>query len=427
MKELVEVRFNDNRILLKDNYVRSPILPQVAGELDRDIVIQGECIIDGAVFARNLEIQQGPCRTKSAVFAHSELHVNSDARGDLLFEKAVGAAGSIVSLAPGCRLRFLSDLTAKEVRLRNAYVSGSIFADTVALEDCVVLGGVFGTNAVELNNCIVGTFNAPAVRASRIVYLLFPSAFSVEMINMLPGTQMFNLALADLGAHMRGVEPLPNTGKIAMDLSLDELKAVLTGDGTQQIVRTYSVAGKVLAADLLDLDRLQNHFLISCASLGNQLLRTCDLGPDKDGLPVELTSERFSAFFFDLLDGKIEIPDLSGEFDVGSIVRGETPVLVRKDDASHASPPAGKPEGDSAAPVEPQAPLQSQPDAHEATLLPKEPPETTAPLQESAAESAPPAVEETPPAAPPQATCRYCNQPIEQGESFCGFCGKSQQ
>lgn len=418
MKELVEIRFEDDRILLKENHVRSPILPHIATELDRDVVIQGECIIDGAVFARTVEIQQGPCCVRGAVFAHSEVHINSDARGDVFFEKAVGAVAAIVSLAPGCRLHILSDLTAKQVKLRNSYISGSIFADEIVLEDCVVLGGVFASNSAEINNCIVGTFNAPVVRVSRTVHLLFPSAFSVEKMSTIPGTCMYNLALADLGALMRGVEPLPNTGKIAMDFSNDELKAVLTGDGMQQIVRTYSVAGKVLAADLVDFDRLQNHFLLSCASLASQLLRTYDIGLDKDGSPIQLTPKRIASFFFDILDGKIAVPDLSGDFDIGSIVRGETPTAYRRTQKSE-SPAVGTPmqyeteSPDSTSPItRPSVPEDvAEESGQEPSFEPNAPPisDVVKTLETSV-----------------ERLCLHCKQPLDEGELFCGNCGKPQ-
>lgn len=426
MQELTELRFNDDRILLRNNHVRSRILPQSVGELDRDVVVQGECIVDGAIFARNLEIEQGPCRIRGAVFTHSELHINSDAAGSLVFEKAVGSSHSIVSLAPACRLHFLSDVTAKSVRLRNAYVAGSIFADEIVLEDCVVIGGVFGSNTVELNNCIAGTFNAPVVRASRTVYLLLPSAFSVEMMTTLPGTRMMNLALADLGALMRGTDPLPGTGSIAMGISSEDVKAVLSGDGAQQIVRSYSIAGQVLAADLVDYDRLQNHFLLSCASLGSQLLRSYDLGLDAHGAPIALTPERIAEFFFSILDGALRPPEISGEFDIASIVRGdggasvrpaktpeETPSPVAAPDEALADSAAAAPPGESApAPSEsaPEATADRQP-AAESTGNPQE----AVPTQPESAE--PPARTGTLP------RCAQCLEPLEAGAAFCGNCG----
>ncbi len=327
MKELTELRFNDNRIIIKDSLVKSPILPKLTSELERDVVVQGNCIIEGAVYARNLEIQQGPLTLKSSVFTQVELHVNTDANGLVVFEKAVGSASSVVSHAPGCRLHFLADISAKQVKLRNAYVAASIFADDVVLEDCVVIGGVFATRCLELHNCIIGTFNSPTVRCSKTVNLLLPSAFSIESVTSLPGTEFFNLSLADLGALMRGIPEAMNSGRIPMNLTQDEQKTVLINDVGQQILRSYSVVGKVLAADLLDFDRFQNHFLLTNAGLGNQLIRTFDLGLDNSGNRMELTPDTIASFFFAMLDGKIQARDLDGTFTMNDILKafGEDP------------------------------------------------------------------------------------------------------
>lgn len=320
MQVLAEVRFNDDRIVLKDNRVKTAILPMVSKDLDRDVQIQGNCILEGAVYARNLSIHQGDVRIQGAVFTQVELHVNADAKGPVFFDKAVASAQAIVSHAPGCRLHFLSDVSAKRVHLRNAYVGASIYGDDVILEDCVVVGGVFATRTLELSNCVVGTFNSPAIRASKVVYLLLPSAFSVESIKCLPDTQFYNLTLADLGALMRGVPEAPQTGQIRMDITTDEVRTVLTDKDAQQVMRSYSVVGKVLAADLLDTDKLQNHFLLSCAGLGSQLARTYDLGLGADGKATKLTPEAIATFFFDLLWGKVAVSNLDGHFDLKDII-----------------------------------------------------------------------------------------------------------
>lgn len=81
-----------------------------------------------------------------------------------------------------------------------------------------------------------------------------------------------------------------------MSLEADELKSVLRSDETQQIIRSYSVIGKVLAADLLDLDKFNNHFLLTSASLGSQLLKTYDLGIENNGNGKPLTIQNISDF-----------------------------------------------------------------------------------------------------------------------------------
>jgi len=85
------------------------------------------------------------------------LHVESGASGDISFEKAVGCGQSLVSLAPGARTRFGADINAKSVKLRNAFVAGSIFAEEIALERCVVIGGVFATKKLSIQDVLVGT------------------------------------------------------------------------------------------------------------------------------------------------------------------------------------------------------------------------------------------------------------------------------
>jgi len=431
MQVLNEIRFNDNRLLLKDHVVRSPILPKIAHELERDVVVQGNCEIEGAVFARNLEVQQGSLRIKGCVYTQVELHVNSDAKGTVVFEKAVGSSNAIVSLAPGCRTQFLADVCAKQVKLSNAYVAANIFADEIALDNCVVIGGVFATRSLELSDCVVGTFNSPIVRSSKTVYLLFPSAFSVEKMSYLPGSELFSLTLADLGALMRGTPEAENTGKIRMNIEQDEVKTVLSADGVQQILRSYSVVGKVLATGLVDYDRLQNQFLISCASMGNQLLRTYDLGLGADGAPVELTPERISGFFFDILLGKIQVSVMSGEFDLASIVNNFGK------NASASTPSATVPA--SVVPKEQESPMAPShkveaPTASHSTINPLADTVENIEQHAKATEDEPnlqlgskDAHQEvqTESTESSKVLCSACGAEVEEGSPFCGDCGVS--
>jgi hypothetical protein len=319
MNELKELRFNETNIQLKDNLVKGSILPEKIAELDRTITIQGNSIIEGAVYAHKLEIQQGDAEIRGAVFTHLEMYVNSDAKGNISFKKSVGSANAIVSRAPKCNLMFYSDINAKSVTLYNAFVAGSIYADEVILQNCVVIGGVFATQSIDVTNSILGTFNSPSVKASQQVWLLLPSAFSIEQIMTIPGTKFFNLSLADLGSLYKGCKEAVNSGKIEMNIATDEVRTTLTNEEMQKTIRSYTVIGKVLAADLLDFDKFQNHFLLTAASLGSQLLKNYDLGVNDKGEPVTLTFEKIRNFFFDILLGKIEIQEINGKFDISDI------------------------------------------------------------------------------------------------------------
>jgi len=316
MKELKELRFNENNVQLKDNLVKGSILPEKMAELNRMITIQGNTIIEGAVYAHKLEIQQGDTELKSAVFTQLELYVNSEAKGNVTFKKSVGSANSIVSRAQDCDLVFHSDVNAKTVTLYNAFVAGSIYADEIILKNCVVIGGVFATQSLEMTNSIVGTFNSPAVNISEQVSILLPSAFSIEKIRTVAGTKFYNLSLADLGSLYKGLPQSPESGKIEINFEADEVKTTLTDEDVQKTLRSYTVVGKVLASDLLDTDKFQNHFLLTAASLGSQLLKTYDMGVNGNGQPITLSFDKIRNFFFDVLHGRIEVQTIDSTFDL---------------------------------------------------------------------------------------------------------------
>lgn len=318
-KELKEIRLDATELILKDNLVRGAILPQKIAELNRNIVIEGNTLVEGAVFGQRVDVRGGDVEIQGSVFAKNEFYIAGDVSGDVLMKKTVGSAGSIVSRAMNCKPIFGCDINAKQVYLRNAYVAGSIYADEVTLENCVVIGGVFATADASVNNCVIGTFNAARVSLDGTIQLLLPSAFTIEKPHTTPGTRMFNLSLADLGALFRGKPEAEESGRIPMDLETDQVRSNLTNEEMQRTLRSFTVVGKVLAADMLDTDKFQNHFLITAASLGPQMLKTYDLGTKSDGSQATLDTVSLRDFFFDLLEGKKEPKELSATFSLDEI------------------------------------------------------------------------------------------------------------
>ncbi len=319
MKELKEIKFNDNLLFLQDNLVTSGILPQKAAELARSIVIKGETIVQGPVFAHTLTLQNGDLEIQGAAYVQNELYADTDYAGHARFIKAVASAGSIVSRAANARLSFGSDINAKSVVLYNAFVSGSIYADEITLKNCVVIGGVFATQELHLDGCLVGTFNAPMVTMAGDNGMLLPSAFSIEPISAAPMATLYNYSLADLGALYQGKEQSPESGKIKVSLQDDELRTHLTDGEVNKALRSYTVVGKVLAADLIDTDKFQNHFLITAAALGPQLLRTYNMS---DG-QTKLTPDRLREFFFGILSGKIAVQPMDGHFSLTNLAAAQ--------------------------------------------------------------------------------------------------------
>ena len=320
-KELKEVRFDATELILRDNLVRGAILPQKIAELNRNIIFDGNTMVEGAVFGQRIEVRGPEVEIQGSVFAKNELYIAGDVKGDVMFQKTVGSAGSVVSRANNAKPLFCSDINAKSVALRNAYVAGSIYADEITLENCVVVGGVFATQEAVISNCIVGTFNTPRVKLDGTVQLLLPSAFTIEAPETTPNTRLFNLALADLGSLYRGVEQDPQSGRIPMNLETDEVRSNLSSEEVQRTLRSFTVVGKVLAADMVDTDRFQNHFLLTAAALGPQLLKTYDLGTRADGSPARLDAVSIRDFMFDIIAGKTEPRELSATFSLADVAR----------------------------------------------------------------------------------------------------------
>ena len=321
MKDLKEIYVNETNLQLDGNIVKGGILPSKIAELTRSITIQNDSVIDGPVFASRIEIKNGTAIIKGALFAQQELYINSDAAGEITFEKCVASSNSVVSHSNNCKLTFMSDVNAKSIALKNAFVSGSIYADEVSLENCVVIGGVFATLEASFTNCVLGTFNSPIVHLDGIINLLLPTAFSVEKAIYTPNTQMFNLSIADLGSLYRGDSQDPYSGKIEMNLENDDLRTTLVDKDNQRSLHSYTVVGKVLAVDLLDVDKFQNHFLLTAAALGPQLLKTYDLGVGANGESAVLSFEKIRQFFFDILLGQIEIKTIDGTFNINEFCR----------------------------------------------------------------------------------------------------------
>ena len=321
-KELTEIRFDATEIILQDNLVRGSILPQKISELTRNVIFNGNTEVEGAVFGNTIQVRGGDVLIKGAVFAQKELYIASDVKGSVTFMKAVGSADSITSRTNGSRPMFCSDINGKSVTLQNCYVAGSIYADEITLDNCVVIGGVFATQEARISNSIVGTFNTPLINLNGVVQLLLPSAFTIESPKLEGETRLYNLALADLGALFRGMPEDAMSGRIPMNLETDEVRSNLRDeDGRQQTLRSFTVIGKVLAADMIDTDRFQNHFLLTAASLGPQLLKTYDLGNNAEGKPAVLDPESIRDFLFDVLSGKKEPKEMDGKFSLEDMAR----------------------------------------------------------------------------------------------------------
>ena len=316
MTDINDKDFGQNTITLRNNRVATSIIPRTNAELDRQVVVDTDVLVEGSVYAKFLEISNGPAEFRKAVFADKELHIKSDAKDLIYFVKSVASSQSVSSLLTNGKAIYGGDVNAPTVKMKNCMVCGSIYGTEVQLENCVVLGGVFSSRSLTITGSMVGTFNSPEVNASGVNYLLYPTAFSVEPMSFLPGTEFWNLSLADLGSLFKGEDEKPNTGKIKIDFENDTQRTVLTDEnGTQTLINSYSVASRVLVSDLVNMEKMENHFLIISASLGSQILKTYSLTKSNGEKGPELNIKDIAEFFFNIVAGKVQIKEMDGKLD----------------------------------------------------------------------------------------------------------------
>lgn len=312
IENVSELRLDNTDLILKDNRVNSEILPRKSSELDRSVIIEGNVEINGAVYGKRIIVHTGPVEFKRAAFASAEFLVEPTSKGELVFHEQVGSS-SVVSATPlSSKVIFASDINSKRVNLRNAFVGGSIYADEIILDHCVVIGGVFASKKITMNSSVVGTFNSQAVELDGICYLIYPSAFSVEPLASTKSAKLYNITLCDLMDAFKGNKQKEGTGKIDMDIDKMPQRVNLKDeDGTILLVHSYSVAAKVLSFDIEDFKKLNNHFLINAASLSGKLLKDYEVEAD-DGKKRNLDLDEISSFFFSILSGDLVIPDVKG-------------------------------------------------------------------------------------------------------------------
>ena len=56
------------------------------------MLIQNDTIVEGAVYARKLEIQNGDVEILGAVFTKLEFHISNNAKGDIILRKTVATS-----------------------------------------------------------------------------------------------------------------------------------------------------------------------------------------------------------------------------------------------------------------------------------------------------------------------------------------------
>ncbi|MGD2113717.1 MAG: polymer-forming cytoskeletal protein [Acidobacteriota bacterium] len=169
---------------------KGAVLPGVRSEMRRDVFLRPGAEVHGGLFARDLTVSGAPVTVAGSVYARGSVTLGAEdddaVEGEAVtFEGVVAASHSLVAGDDRTsELRFLGDLFSDRIKLQDATVRGNVYAKNAILENCVVLGGVFCSGTLTLENCLVSTFRAARAELASEVLLLLPFALSVEPLEL---------------------------------------------------------------------------------------------------------------------------------------------------------------------------------------------------------------------------------------------------
>ncbi len=248
------------------------ILPGVRSEMWRDLYLRPGADIEGGVFCNRLHVEGGPVRVRGAVYAREAIEITcrpgEDAEGATVeFGSVVTTPDSImVDEKCGTRVRFLADVMAGRVRLRNSWVRGNVAARNGIIGESVVLGAVLCDGTLSLRDVIVGSFKAASVNLQPEIALLDPFASTSERPRI--GTRVRCLGLAGLRALLAGEDTVSGI----VDLTDEDFVQVVESmrEGARQVWML------TLAPRILDLEKVQdrireNRRILEALSLGDHL------------------------------------------------------------------------------------------------------------------------------------------------------------
>jgi hypothetical protein len=186
---------NEQMFMLQDEVYNDSITPGTRAELWRKINLAGEVHVKGGIFGQSLDVQAGCAAIARAVFVNDYIKVSISHNARVWFQSVVSTGIAVISTNDSPGVRFGADVEARRVNASNCIFYGNIFCDESTLHNCVVLGGVFARGALDVNHCLLGSFDVGRLLQSGDCALLNsfgvstePMAFAGKLYGVLPLT-----------------------------------------------------------------------------------------------------------------------------------------------------------------------------------------------------------------------------------------------
>lgn len=304
---------NAARYVVSDTHHGS-ILPAAMQEMGRSVFLLNGAKVLGSVWANELSVTGPDVSVEESVFAKGAVTLKKPEKNDpaasVTFGSTFTTQDSLMMESGAGRTRFLSDIYAGKIKLRNSFILGNVYASNAVLENCIVIGGLYVNNRLTLHNSVISTFKAGSVEFGSNVYMLIPAAISDEPITIehpVKAITFYQLLGENSNAVEQGIITLTQDDVFELEAASEEEKEL--------IAQTYGAsAGRycISAAErILGAQRIAGHFKKNI-DFFQHLALMGHIDPEKRLEEFDKPLEKLEIAIWKFLKNGENVPELEG-------------------------------------------------------------------------------------------------------------------
>lgn len=187
---------DDVRYVVNGRHIGA-IFPTNVMELNREVYLNEGADIEGAIYAHSLYIRGGNIAVSRSIFANNTLKISLEKKGLVNLKASLGVGRSlyIEDLAENSYVRIRGDVHLGNANLKKIIVYGNIYGHHINLEHAAVLGGIFATGKVTVQNSLIGTFLADQVNLNDGTTLWLTEGIGVHGVELAGEVSGFTFSL----------------------------------------------------------------------------------------------------------------------------------------------------------------------------------------------------------------------------------------
>lgn len=190
---------DDVRYVVSGRHIGA-IFPTKVMELNREVYLHDGADVTGALYAHSLYVRGGHVSVSRSVVVKNSLKISLETAGLINFKSSlsVGRSLYIENLSEDNYIRVRGDVHLQNANMKNMIVYGNIYGHHIHLENTAVLGGIFATGRVTVQNSLIGTFLAQQAELRKGTTLWLNNGIGVQGLELAEEIRGFSFSLPEL-------------------------------------------------------------------------------------------------------------------------------------------------------------------------------------------------------------------------------------